>query len=199
MRMSAATYSIFGYLATALVYFLAWINPKIGTGERLIGWVTVNKFCLTEFLSCHAITLLAGTALAAQMEGGSKEFMRIFWGLLAFYFVMGTFAYLFHRDHGALIGFYAILATRAFSILSLQTADADMMRAELLKNLVMFVPMMLLIAALAFGDGSWREAIIGGRLGFAQKIVQGRALLYVAAYYVLWAFMAWKWPIRIAK
>ncbi len=199
MRINASIYTIFGYVVTALVYFLAWVNPKIGTGERLIGWVTFNKFCLTEFLSCHAITLLAGTALAAQMEGGSKEFMRIFWGLLAFYFIMGTFAYLFHRDHGALIGFYAILVTRGLGVLSLQTADQDMMRAEVLKNLVMFAPMMLLIAALAFGDGSWREAFIQGRLGFVQKIVQGRALLYVAAYYFLWAFMAWKWPIRIAK
>ncbi len=197
--MSAATYSIFGYVATAFLYFLAWVNPKIGTGERLISWLTVNKFCLTEFLSCHAVTLLAGTALAVQMEGGSKEFMRIFWGLLAFYFIMGTAAYLFHRDHGALIGFYAILVTRGLGVLSLQTADQDMLRAEVLKNLVMFAPMMLLIAALAFGDGSWRDAIIQGRLGFFQKIVQGRALLYVAAYYALWAFMAWKWPLRIAK
>ncbi len=199
MRINASIFSIFGYVGTALVYFLAWVNPKIGTGERLIGWLTFNKFCLTEFLSCHAITLLAGTALAAQMEGGSKEFMRIFWGLLVFYFVMGTFAYLFHRDHGALIGFYAILVTRGLGILSLQTADQDMMRAEVLKNMVMFAPMMLLIAALAFSDGSWREAFVQGRLGFVQKIVQGRALLYVAAYYVLWAFMAWKWPLRIAK
>ncbi len=181
MRINASIFSIFGYVGTALVYFLAWVNPKIGTGERLIGWLTFNKFCLTEFLSCHAITLLAGTALAAQMEGGSKEFMRIFWGLLVFYFVMGTFAYLFHRDHGALIGFYAILVTRGLGILSLQTADQDMMRAEVLKNMVMFAPMMLLIAALAFSDGSWREAFVQGRLGFVQKIVQGRALLYVAA------------------
>ncbi len=199
MRINASLYTIFGYLGTALVYFMAWVNPKIGTGERLIGWLTFNKFCLAEFLSCHAITLLAGTALAAQMEGGSAEFKRIYWGLIVFYFVMGTFAYLFHRDFGALIGFYAILVTRGLGILSLQTADEDMMRAEVLKNLVMFAPMMLLIAALAFGHDSWREIFIQGRLGFFQKIVQGRALLYVAAYYVLWAFMAWKWPLRIAK
>ncbi len=195
MRVS----SIFGYLVTAFLYFAAWLNPQFLTGEKMIRWLTFNKFCLTEFLSCHAVTLLAGTALAAQMEGGSKEFMRIFWGLLAFYFVMGTFAYLFHRDHGALIGFYAILVTRGLGVLSLQTADQDMMRAEVLKNLVMFVPMMLLIAALAFGDGSWRETLIQGRLSFAQKIAQGRTVLYVVGYYVLWAFMAWKWPIRIAK
>jgi hypothetical protein len=193
---------VFGYVVTALLYFAAWLNPRFGSGERLIGWVTFNKFCLTEFLSCHAITLLAGTALAVQIEGGSKEFMRIFWGLLAFYFIMGSFAYLLHRDHGALIGFYAILVTRGLGILSLQTADEDMLRAEVLKNLLMFAPMMLLIAAVSFGDGSgtsWRETFIQGRHSFAEKIVQGRSLLYVAAYYILWALVAWKWPLRIAN
>ncbi len=201
MRLNVSLYTVFGYVSTALLYFTAWLNPKIGSGERLIGWVTFSRFCLAEFLSCHAVTLLAGTAMAAQMEGGSKEFMRIFWGLLAFYFIMGSFAYLLHRDHGALIGFYAILVTRGLSVLSLQTADEDMMRAEVLKNLVMFAPMMLLIAGITFGegDGTWREAFVQGRLSFAQKIVQGRSLLYVAAYYLLWAFMAWKWPVRIAK
>ncbi len=195
MRVS----SIFGYLVTAFLYFAAWLNPQFLTGEKMIRWLAFEKFCLTEFLSCHAITLLAGTALAMQMEGGSAEFRRLYWGLIVFYVIMGTAAYLFHRDHGALIGFYAILATRAFGILSLQTADADMMRAELLKNLVMFAPMMLLIAGVTFAGPSSREALIQGRLGFAEKITQGRTVLYVVAYYVLWAFMAWKWPLRIAK
>jgi len=202
MRLNAATYSVFGYIATALLYFAAWLNPRFGAGERLIGWVTFEKLCLTEFLSCHAITLLAGTALAMHMEGSSKEFARIFWGLIIFYFIMGTAAYLFHRDHRALIGFYAILATRGLGILSLQTADEDMMRAEVLKNLLMFFPMMILIGAISFGDGSgtsWRETFIQGRLGFVEKLTQGRNLLFVAAYYILWAFLAWKWPLRIAN
>lgn len=202
MRLNAATHSAFGYVVTALLYFGAWLNPRFGTGEKLIGWVTFEKFCLMEFLSCHAITLLAGTALAMQMEGGSKELTRIFWGLIIFYFILGTSTYLFHRDHGALLGFYAILITRGFGILSLQTADEDMLRAVVLKNLLMFVPMMLLVGALSFGDGfgtSWRETFIQGRLSFVEKLIQGRNLLFVAAYYILWAFVTWKWPLRIAN
>jgi hypothetical protein len=197
-----AFYSTFGYVVTALLYFAAWLNPQFGTGERLIGWVAFNKLCLTEFLSCHAVTLLAGTAMVMHMEGGSEELTRIFWGLFIFYFILGTFAYLFHRDHGALIGFYAILVTRGLGVLSLQTADEDMMRAEVLKNVLMFFPMMILIAVLSFGQGfgaSWQEIFIRGRLGFVEKISQGRNLLFVTAYYLLWAFVTWKWPLRIAN
>ena len=199
--MSAAK-SALGYIIAALLYFSAWLNPRFGVGEKLIGWVSFEKLCLTEFLSCHAITLLAGTAMAMQ-ERGSKEMAQIYWGLIAFYFVMGTAAFLFHRDHRALLGFYVILVTRGLGALSLRTVDLDMMRAEVLKNFVMFFPMMLLIAAIAFGEGGIRsssqEAFIQGRLGFFDKISQGRNLLFVAAYYLLWAFVAWKWPLRIAK
>ena len=108
--MSAAK-SALGYGITALLYFGAWLNPGFGAGEKLIGWVSFEKLCLTEFLSCHAITLLAGTAMAMQ-ERGSKEMAQIYWGLIIFYFVMGTAAFLFHRDHRALLGFYVILVTR---------------------------------------------------------------------------------------
>jgi hypothetical protein len=201
--LMTAAQSALGYGITALLYLGAWLNPRLGPGEKLIGWVSFEKLCLTEFLSCHAITLLAGTALAMQMEGGSKEFSRIYWGLIIFYFVMGTATFLFHRDHRALLGFYVILATRGLGILSLQSADQDMLRAEVLKNLVMFFPMMLLISAISFGDGGIRsssqEAFIQGRLGFFEKISQGRNLLFVAAYYILWAFLTWKWPPSIAK
>ena len=200
--MTAAK-SALGYGITAFLFFGAWLNPRFGAGEKLIGWVSFEKLCLTEFLSCHAITLLAGTALAMEMEGGSKEFARIYWGLIIFYFVMGTAAFLFHRDHRALLGFYVILVTRGFGILSLQSADQDMLRAEVLKNLTMFAPMMLLIAAISFGDGAIRsssqEAFMQGRLGFFEKISQGRNLLFVVAYYILWAFVTWKWPPSIAK
>ncbi len=202
MRLNASLHSAFGYVVTALLYFMAWLNPRFGTGEKLIGWVSFNKLCLMEFLSCHAITLLAGTAMVMHMEGGSKELQRIYWGLIVFYFILGTSTYLFHRDHGALIGFYAILVTRGLGILSLQTADEDMMRAEVLKNMLMFFPMMILIAVLSFGQGfgtSWQETFIQGRLGFVEKIIQGRNLLFVTAYYILWAFVAWKWPLRIAN
>ena len=201
MRLNAL-YSAFGYVGTALLYFAAWLNPQFGTGEKLIGWVAFDKLCLMEFLSCHAITLLAGTAMVMHMEGGSEELTRIFWGLIIFYFILGTSTYLFHRDHGALIGFYAILVTRGLGILSLQTADEDMMRAEVLKNVLMFFPMMRLVGVLSFGQGfgaSWQETFIQGRLGFVEKIIQGRNLLFVAAYYMLWAFVAWKWPLRIAN
>jgi len=202
MRVNPALHSAFGYVVTALLYFAAWLNPRFGTGEKLIGWVSFNKLCLMEFLSCHAITLLAGTAMVMHMEGGSKELQRIYWGLIIFYFILGTSTYLFHRDHGALIGFYAILVTRGLGILSLQTADEDMMRAEVLKNMLMFFPMMILVAVLSFGQGfgtSWQETFIQGRLGFVEKIIQGRNLLFVTAYYMLWAFVAWKWPLRIAN
>jgi hypothetical protein len=201
MRLNAL-YSAFGYVGTALLYFVAWLNPRFGTGEKLIGWVSFDKLCLMEFLSCHAITLLAGTAMVMHMEGGSEELTRIFWGLIIFYFILGTSTYLFHRDHGALIGFYAILVTRGLGIFSLQTADEDMMRAEVLKNMLMFFPMMILVAVLSFGQGfgtSWQETFIQGRLGFVEKIIQGRNLLFVTAYYILWAFVAWKWPLRIAN
>ena len=201
MILNAVSNSAFGYVVTAMLYFVAWLNPRFGTGEKLIGWVAFDKLCLMEFLSCHAITLLAATALAMQMEGGSKDFTRMFWGLVIFYFILGTSTYLFHRDHGALIGFYAILVTRGLGILSLQTADEDMLRAELLKNFLMFFPMMILVGALSFGDDfgtSWREKFVHDRLDFVEKITQGRNLLFVVAYYLLWAFVAWKWPLRIA-
>ena len=202
MTLTAPARSAIGYIFTALLYFTAWLNPRFGFGEKLIGWVAFEKFCLAEFLSCHAITLLAGTALAMEMEGGSKEFQRIYWGLIVFYFVLGSAAYLFHRDNRALIGFYAILITRGIGILTLHGADQDMMRAEVLKSLLMIVPMMLLLAAITFGQGfgsSWQETFVQGRLSFVQKIVQGRNLLFVVAYYLLWAVVAWKWPVRIAN
>ena len=204
MILNAASHPAFGYVVTALLYFAAWSYPRFGVNEKLMGWVAFDKLCLMEFLSCHAITLLAGTSLAMQMEGGSKEFTRIFWGLVIFYFILGTSTYLFHRDHAALIGFYAILVTRGLGILSLQTADEDMLRAELLKNFLMFVPMMILVGAISFSDGfggvgtSWQETFIQGRPGLVEKIIQGRNLLFVVAYYLMWAFVAWKWPLRIA-
>jgi hypothetical protein len=66
----------------------------------------------------------------------------------------------------------------------------------------MFFPMMILIAVISFGQGfgtSWQETFIQGRFGFVEKIIQGRNLLFVTAYYILWAFVAWKWPLRIAN
>jgi hypothetical protein len=201
--LSAASSSAFGYVVTALLFFAAWLFPRFGPGEKLIAWVSFEKLCLMEFLSCHAITLLAGAALVTQTEGDSEDLKHMFWGLIGFYFILGTATYFFHRDHSALIGFYAILVTRGFVMLSLQTADADMMRAELLKNLVMFVPMMFLVAAISIGDGamgpSWRETFVADSLGLIQKISKGWPLLLVTAYYLLWALVGWKWPLRIAS
>jgi hypothetical protein len=71
-----------------------------------------------------------------------------------------------------------------------------------LKNVLIFFPMMILVAVLSFGQGfgtSLQEIFIQGRLGFVEKIIQGRNLLFVTAYYILWAFVAWKWPLRIAN
>jgi hypothetical protein len=201
--LNAVSSSALGYVVTGLLFFAAWMFPRFGPGEKLIAWVAFDKLCLMEFLSCHAITLLAGTALVTQTESGSEDLKHMLWGLVGFYFILGTSTYFIHRDHSALIGFYAILVTRGFVILSLQTADADVMRAELLKNLVMFVPMMLLLMAITFGGEdmgpSWRETFVADSLGLIQKISKGWPLLLVTAYYLLWALVEWKWPLRIAS
>lgn len=199
-----------GYAVTALMYFSAWLRPQSRFGEKLVRWVAFEKLCLTEFLSCHAVTLLAGTAMAMEMDGGSKEFTRIYWVLLVFYFVLGSAAYLFHRDNRALIGFYAILATRAFDILSLRTPDEDMLRAVVMKNLTMFPVMMLLIAGIAFAEkpgtflaadsgASPLDAFLRDRPGLFEKINKGRTILYAAFYYVVWAAATWLWPLRMEK
>lgn len=200
MIFNAASNATIGYIFTAALYFVAWLNPQFGTGEKLISWVAFDKLCLMEFLSVHAITLLAGIVLAMQMEGGSKDFTLIFWGLIIIYFILASATYLIHRDHDALIGFYAILVTRGMGMLSWQTLDGDMLRAEILKNFVMFVPMMILIGVISVGsDFFWQKTFIQGRFGLAERIILGRNLLIVVAYYLLWAFVTWKWPLRIAN
>jgi hypothetical protein len=162
----------------------------------MVRWVAFEKLCLAEFLSCHAITILAGTALAMHMDGGEELSPRILWGLIIGYFILGAAAYLFHRNHRALLGFYAILVTRSLGVLSLNTADEDMLKAELVKNFFMFFPTMLLVGLVAFGrDGdNWHDSFIKGSPGTAEKFSKGRNLLLVTGFYLMWAVVAWKWP-----
>ena len=72
----------------------------------------------------------------------------------------------------------------------------DELRAAVLKNLAMTVPMFLLVAAIAFGDDlftPWQERFTRAT-SLWQRIVQGRALLFVTVYYIVWAFVELKWP-----
>ena len=194
---------IVGYTFTALLYFLAWWNPDFGNGQNMIRWVAFEKLCLAEFLTCHAVTLLGGFAMAAEFPvDKSENYSAIFWLLVAVYALFGAGAYLFHRDHAALLGFYLMIAIRGLGLLSLRTPDEDVMRAEVVKNFAMFVPMMALIFAILssdpMGPGSWQGRFLRGQFGLLQKIWYGRPLLIVTGYYLFWAFIEWKWPLRMS-
>jgi hypothetical protein len=194
--------SVLGYAFTAFLYLLAWWNPSIGAGEGLVRWVAFEKLCLAEFLTCHAVTLLGAFALATELEPGDENFRRIFWILVGFYFLLGGAAYFFHRDNQALVGFYLVLAIRGLQFLSLRLPDPDVMRAQVVKNFAMIVPMFFLVGARSLSDDGltpWQRAFMQGHSTFGQKIVRGLPLLVVAAYYLLWAVMEWKWPARIAN
>lgn len=194
--------TVLGYTFSAFLYLMAWWNPAIGAGEGLVRWVAFEKLCLTEFLTVHATTLLGAIALAAQLEKSEETFALIFWICVGFYFVLGGGAYLFHQDRGALLGFYLMLAIRGSQLLSLQTPDPDVMRAQVIKNFAMIVPLFFLVGFISISDdlfSSWQSTFIQGHLSFVQKIVKGRDLLVVTAYYLLWAFVEWKWPLRIAN
>ena len=154
------------------------------------------------------MTLLAGTAMATKMSGGSAEYAQVFWGLIVFYALMAGAAFLMHRSHMALLGFYMTLAARAFSVASLHSPDEDMMRAEVLKNMTMFPAMMLLIAGIAFterpeevpGDqGLLQQDSGGGFSGLLRKIRSGRTILFVVSYYLLWVVVTWTWPFRVEQ
>lgn len=193
--------TVLGYTFSVFLYLMAWWNPAIGAGEGLVRWVAFEKLCLAEFLTCHATTLLGGFALAAELESNEEHFGLVFWILVGCYFLLGSLAYFFHRDSQALIGFYLILAIRGSQFLSLSNPDPDVMRAQVVKNFAMTVPMMFLVGAISMSDdvlGPWQNRFMQGHSTFVQKIVNGRPLLFVAAYYLLWAFVEWKWPLRMA-
>ncbi|MBL9201504.1 MAG: hypothetical protein JNL39_13430 [Opitutaceae bacterium] len=197
MQVSA----VIGYVVSAGLYFGAWLNPAWGMGPGLMKWVAFEKICLAEFLSIHAATLLAAVSLARASGEPGANFSFLFWGLLAFYATMAGGAYLFHRSFEVLAGFYLMLAIRGVQFFSLGTADVDELRAVVVKNFVMTVPMFLLVAGIAFGDDlftPWQERFAKAA-SLWQRIVQGRALLIVTAYYLVWAVVELKWPQRISK
>jgi hypothetical protein len=177
---------------------MAWLNPSYGSGQKLIQWVSFERLCLAEFLTCHATTLLGAVVMGTQMETGDPALQRIFWALIGFYAVLGSGAYLFHRDHQVLLGFYLMLAIRALQLISMRNADLDVMRAQVLKNFAMTFVMMLLVGAIAMSDDVLKT-FPDNQTSLWQKITTGRPLLFVVGYYVLWALVEWKWPVRIAN
>jgi hypothetical protein len=193
--------AVLGYVVSALLYFSAWLVPAWGAGPGLMKWVAFDKICLAEFLSIHAATLLAAVSLARASGEPGANFSILFWGLLAFYAAMAGGAYLFHRSFEILIGFYLMLAIRGWQFFSLGSADVDELRAVVVKNFVMTVPMFVLVGAIALGDDlftPWQERFAKAA-SLWERIVQGRALLFVTAYYLVWAFVELKWPQRMSK
>jgi hypothetical protein len=139
----------------------------------------------------HAATLLGAISMSA-VEEADPSIQRIFWALIAFYAVLGGGAYFMHRDHGVLLGFYLMLAIRGLNLISMRHGDVDMMRAQVLKNMVMTFAMMLMVAGMVMSDqGGFGES------GFGRKA--GRSVIFVVGYYLVWALIEWKWPLRIAK
>jgi len=58
--------------------------------------------------------------------------------------------------------------------------------------------MMLLVGAIAMSDDVLKT-FTDNQTSLWQKITTGRPLLFVVGYYVLWALVEWKWPMRIAN
>jgi hypothetical protein len=193
--------AVVGYVVSAGLYLCAWVNPASGAGPGLIKWVAFDKICLAEFLSIHAATLLAAVTMARASGEEGANFPMIFWVLLLFYGMMAGGTYLFHRSSQVLAGFYLMLALRGVQFFSLGNADVDELRAVVLKNFVMTAPMFLLVAGIAFGDDlftSWQERFQRATSVW-QRVVHGRPLLFVTAYYLVWAYVEMKWPQRIGK
>ena len=192
---------VIGYVFSAGLYFAAWLSPSSNIGAGLVKWVAFDKLCLAEFLSVHAATLLGAVTMARATGEEGADFSVIFWVLLAFYGLLAGGAYLFHRSGQVLAGFYLMLAIRGVQFFSLGRADVDELRAVVLKNFLMSVPMMLLIAGVAMSDDMltpWQDMFVRAT-SFLERIARGRALLFVTAYYLLWALVEWKWPQRISK
>src|ERR1051325_1601261 len=191
---------IAGYLASALLYLAAWVNPRGGIRRGLVDWVSFTKLALAEFLSLHAATLLSALVLATRLGESDQDLRLFFWAVFAFYALLAIGAYLFHRSHRALVGFYLLLVVRGADFLSLRSPEADVMRAEVVKNFMMSVPMMFLIAIISMSDDGltpWQEAF-GNADTLWRRIWRGRPLIAVAAYYALWAFVELKFPERLS-
>jgi len=189
-----------GYVLSALLYASVWLNPSGGLRNDMLQWVSMPKLGLTEFLSVHAATLLGAVVLAGTEDRAGDPFPTIFWALAAFYAALAVGAWMFHKSRRALVGFYLLLAIRSVQFFSLGAPDADVMRAEVLKNFLMSVPMMLLVAGIVMSDDGltpWQERFLREGATVWQRVKRGRALLFVTAYYLLWALTESKWPQAI--
>lgn len=187
-----------GYGLSAIVFARAWWNPRFGERSGIAGWVSFTGLCLAEFLSLHATTLLGGFALAARMDPDEWANLPFFGLLLVIYAVFAIGAYSFHRSHRALFAFYLLLVIRSIDFVTVETADADVMRADVLKNFMMTVPLMILVGVISMSrEGeSWPERARQSAT-IVQRAWNGRELLAAAAYYALWAYVEFKWPERI--
>lgn len=189
-------YLVAGYVLSAFLYFLACLVPRLGAVEGLVDWVSFAKLALTEFLTLHAATLLGAVVFASASTPDDPTFRTIFYAVAGFYVLMGAGAFLFHRSHKALVGFYILILVRLGEVLSLGGADVNVMRSTVVKNLTMSVPMMLLVAAISMSDDGltpWQESFRrSGTLG--RRLWRGKPLLITGAYYLLWACVELKWP-----
>ena len=188
-----------GYALTAVLYLVTWWNPAGGLRNDLLQWVSFERLCLAEFLSVHAATLLGALVFAAYDGSAGEHWDLIFWAVAAFYGLMAIGAYVMHRSHRALFSFYLLVVLRASQLVLYRHPEPDVMRAEVLKNFLMFVPMMILVAIVTMSDdfgATWQEKFLKSTSP-RQRIARGRPLLFVAAYYLLWAYVGLKWPERI--
>jgi hypothetical protein len=189
-------YFVAGYALSAFLYFLAWLNPSLGVVEGLVDWVSFTRLPLTEFLTLHAATLLGAVVFASASSPDDPTFKTIFYSIAGFYVLMGAGAFLFHRSHKALVGFYVLILVRFGEILSLGGAEVNVMRSTVVKNLMMSVPMMLLVAAIAMSDDGLRPWQEDFRMAttLTRRVWRGKPLLITSAYYLLWAYVEAKWP-----
>ena len=59
----------------------------------------------------------------------------------------------------------------------------------------------LTVAGISMSDDlldPWQNAFVRSKT-LLQRIWRGKPLLFVTAYYALWAVVEWKWPARIAQ
>jgi hypothetical protein len=189
---------IAGYILTAFIYFMAWAVPTFGNGKKVLYWISSSKFTPTEFITCHAATMLS----VEVMTGDGKY--DGFWTTVSIYFLLTAAIYASNKERETMTAFLAVVFTRGVNMLSLKTLEYDVMQAEILKNLLMLLPMMITLIIIMEsdaenGENSWQNKFIGNHsnLDFYQKLSAGFPVLVVTVYYLLWAFMEWIWPLRI--
>jgi hypothetical protein len=189
-----------GYLVTVVIYLYTWLRPVGGSQNDVLQWVSFGKLGPAEFVSLHAATLL-GAIVLGRADDASGELGWLFWGMAGVYALFGLGAYLMHRSHRALIGFYVLLVIRGAQFFVISPDNVDAMRATVLKNFLMSMPFMLLVAGISTADNMltpWQEAFLKSTT-LRERIVRGRAILFTTAYYALWAYVELKWPDEISS